>query len=184
MTARSTARRVDWERAFEYYVGLGDLRTLAEVARHFEVRPATVVHQAKKRGWAERLDEIERKARAETDKRLVRSKALRDADTLRIIDAARARFASQLQRADFRMTGSDFVGLIKLEQLLEGEATERVELGEVRIIVEAVLGVARLFVDDVDGSVEERRGRFLAAVKELPLPGLERTPPRGDLRAA
>jgi hypothetical protein len=145
--------RVDWERAFEWWAAGG--RTYSEVAGEFGVTKRSVERAAAKHGWQDRRAAIERKARAEADKLLVRERTERVADTLRIIDAARTRFAGQLRTSEFRLTGSDFVGLIKLENLLEGEATERIEPQQVRSIVLAVFTVAGRFVP------AERREEFL-----------------------
>lgn len=118
--------RVDWEAAFTAWVGGG--LTYSDIAREYGVAKRTVERVAAREGWQERRAEIERKARAKAEKMLVRDLAERRADTLRIIDAARVAFAGDLKDRRVRLTGSDFVGLMKLEQLLEGAATERTDI--------------------------------------------------------
>jgi len=118
----------DWEAAFHYWVMLGHSRSIEAVQEHFGIGQRRTVTRAMQRyGWRERLAKVEAEAHEKADALLIRERAHRIADTLKIIDAARSRFAGQLARADFRMTASDFVGLIKLEVLLEGGATERIQ---------------------------------------------------------
>lgn len=169
-----TRTRYDWDQAFKAWVEMGTERSLTQLAVRMGCRKSSIMKAAKRLRWQERLETIERKANERVDEKLIRARAERVDDTIRIIDAARTRFAGQLARSDFRLTGSDFVGLIKLEALLEGEATDRVAIGDVRVLIDAVLVVARRFVDDPSGTVDERRGRFLAEVKQLPVPGIER----------
>jgi tetrahydrodipicolinate N-succinyltransferase len=92
------------------------------VANRFGVSDTAVRKQAEARGWVEqaRLADAEVAANARTQ--VIRDRSERVADTLRVIDAARVRFAGQLGKGDFRLTGTEFAALVKLESLLEGEA--------------------------------------------------------------
>jgi hypothetical protein len=62
---------------------------------------------------------------------MVRSRAERVADQIRITDAARIRFAHDL-RNGASVRGTDLAALARVEALLEGEATERMDVTEVR----------------------------------------------------
>jgi hypothetical protein len=125
--------KYDWEQGFQIWAGLpvGE-RNYDRVAEELGCRVRAVERASVRHGWQDRIRRIDAKAREQADKRLVRDRAERVADTLRIIDASRTKFAGQLGRADFRLTGSDFVGLVKLEQLLEGEATDNIGLAVVQ----------------------------------------------------
>ena len=59
------------ERAFDYFVGLGEDRTYKGVATHFNVSERAVVKRAARERWRERLSRIEEAARTEVDARLV-----------------------------------------------------------------------------------------------------------------
>lgn len=124
--------RYDWDAAFDYYYSLGHERSFAKVSEHLGCGPRTVERAARRRRWQERVIELDEKANAKAEDKLVRERADRVADTLRVIDAARVRFAGQLRTSAFRLTGSDFVGLMKLENLLDGEATDRIDFAEVK----------------------------------------------------
>lgn len=115
----------DWEAAFHQWVELGHTRSYQKVATILGTKKKTVMLAAHRLGWQERLDKIETAAREKSDAARIRDRAERVQDTIRIVDASRSKFASQLRHADFRLTGSDFVGLVKLEALLEGDATGR-----------------------------------------------------------
>lgn len=121
----------DWDAAFALYYELGAERSYRKLAEELGCDITSVSRAASRDGWQDRLAAIEEKARASLDGRYVRDRAERVAATLRLIDTARDRFVRQLAYADFRLTGADMVGLIKLEQLLEGQATERVSIVDV-----------------------------------------------------
>lgn len=57
--------------AFEYYVGLGSVRSYDAVAKHFDVSKRGVTKKATTERWSERLIAIEEKARAAIDEKLV-----------------------------------------------------------------------------------------------------------------
>jgi hypothetical protein len=118
-------RRYDYDAAFAYYVALGLARSLAAVREEFGMGYRALERACSKERWVERAHAIDAEAAKRAEKKLIRERSERIADTLRIIDAARAKFASQLRLSDFRLTGSDFVGLMKIEALLEGAPTER-----------------------------------------------------------
>jgi hypothetical protein len=133
----------DWDAAYLWYAAQdASERNYVKVAAWLGCRKRTVEEAAIRLDWPGRVKALDAKAVAKAEAMIVRSKADRTADTLRIIDAARTRFAGQLARADFRLTGSDFVGLVKLEQLLTGEATDRVSLSEAQSFLQLVFAAA------------------------------------------
>lgn len=157
--------KIDWDQAFAYYASLGPTRTYAEVCRRFGVTRRTVEVHAQREKWQERAAAIEAEARQQAEASIVRDRAARVADTLRIIDASRIKFASHLKESSFRLTGSDFVGLIKLEQLIEGEPTDRVDFHEVQSMLGQVVTVAlrhipkskrQAFVEEIRGLGDRR----------------------------
>jgi hypothetical protein len=140
----------DWGDAFARLAALRPQeRSYQRLADELGCAKRTVERAANRYGWTDRLDELDRQVAREAEKSAVRARGARVADTLRIIDAARTRFAGQLGVADFRLTGADFVGLIKLEQLLEGEATENVALAVVQAGFRESLAAAAELVSDL-----------------------------------
>lgn len=147
----------DWGAVFAYYASLEPgVRSYRAVQRHFGMGIRTIERHAAREQWERRVTELDEKAQARAEAKVVRARADRIADTLRVIDASRTRFAGQLTTSSFRLTGSDFVGLMKLEALLEGEVTDRCELGDVQAIVTAVFTAAARFVP------ADRRQEFMA----------------------
>ncbi len=150
----------DWEAAFQQWAGLGHARSYQKVADLLGTKKKTVMLAAHRLGWQARLEAIESAAAAEADSRRVRDRADRIQDTIRIIDASRSKFATQLLNSSFRLTGSDFVGLIKLEALLEGDPTGRVEISEVTSVLSTVFVIAGRYVP------AEQRAQFMAELDE------------------
>jgi len=158
---------IDWDAAFAYYAALGSTRTFRHVREHMGVGQRTVERAAIRLNWKARIAEHDREVAAQVDRTLVRDRSLRVADTLRIIDASRLKFAANLREQTFRLTGSDFVGLIKLEQLLEGEATDRVSVVELQEAIGLVMAVAIRYIEKKDQTVflNEVRGRIGTAIE-------------------
>jgi hypothetical protein len=154
-------RRYDYDAAFAYYYGLGKSRSLAAVRAEFGMAQRSLERICSKERWLERVAAFDAEAAKKAAKIMVRERALRIADTLRIIDATRTKFAGQLKVADFRLTGSDFVGLMKLEALLEGDPTDRVQVGEVQQIIAVILSGVSVFI------AADKRDEFLAWLEEV-----------------
>lgn len=57
--------------AFDFYARLGPRRSYESVAKQFGVSRSSVAAAASREGWRARLEELERKAREELDKRSV-----------------------------------------------------------------------------------------------------------------
>ena len=117
--------------AFDYYVALGPERSYRGVAKHFEVSKRAVTDHAGKEKWAQRLKEIEARARAESDKRLVET--LEEIQS-RHIKMARAMAARALKAIMEYPLTSGMEGIrageiaVKLERIIMGEASERTEM--------------------------------------------------------
>ena len=75
--------------AFSYYVALGPERSYQKVAEKFGVDKRTVTRHAAKDQWAERLEEAERIAQAESEEQAV--------DILREMNERHLRIAKALQ---------------------------------------------------------------------------------------
>src|SRR3954471_17423589 len=116
MATAATRQRHDWDAIATYYWSLppGE-RSYGAVGRKFGVSDVSVGKHARAEGWDERARSFDEERRKELEKRLIPSLADRDADTIRLVQAARLRYAVQLRDPTFRVTGTDLANLIKIE---------------------------------------------------------------------
>jgi hypothetical protein len=162
----STRRRIDWAAARTVFVS-DPTRSFAKVARRFGVSDVAVRNHAKREGWEDAARKFDRD---------VEDRALRAAVKTRdrhVLDATRARdLAFDLaiegmvaKTLDVKLADLPAIG--KYVELLTGEATDRVELGEVREFVSV------LFVRVLPLIEPARRGELVALLHELEgeLPG-------------
>ena len=153
--------RTDWEAAFAFYASLDPAeRSHRRVADEYGVSLHTVKDRSRRHRWTERLADIEEQARRRTNEQLVRDRADRISDTIRIIDAARIRFAQQLTQPGYEIKGHELAALLKMEALLEGEATDRVSDADVEEKLSDYLRRALQFM-----SPDQARA-FLASMRE------------------
>lgn len=125
-------KRTDWPTALEHYLAAGGARTYSAIARTFDVSEARVRQIASRDDWPAQARAHDERLRQERERNRIPALAERDADTIRLVMAARLRYAAQLRDPNFRVTGADLAQLLKIERLIEGEATERVDVvGEV-----------------------------------------------------
>ncbi len=155
--------RIDWDAAFEYFATLGAVRSFGKVARMFGVSDVAVGKHARANGWDERVRELDRKTQAEIEKRVVRDRAVRLADTINLVDSARSEILERLEKGDADVRLSDMPALIKLELLLEGEATDRVEITEIRTVIHQVFAIVDQYLP------VEHRPAFIEAISQLPI---------------
>jgi len=151
--------KIDWDEAFTFYASRGPARTYVEVAARFEISEAAVRRRATRDDWRDRVETLDRQAAQVAERTVVRDRAERIADTIRLVDEARVRFERQFEDPHFALTASDFVALVKLEQLLEGKPTERHEnsaleglLGRIRLAVHGAELERALEAGDIDAA--------------------------------
>jgi hypothetical protein len=162
MTSHSDGRgHIDWEAAFQFYAELGPVRSFGKVSRRFGVSDVAVGLHARKNGWAERVQAIDAKVQKKVDALVVRDRAVRLADTIAVIDQARQEMLGKLRAGDADVKLADLPALIKLEMLIEGEATDRIETKDVQEVIHSVFVIAGQFVPPAN------RAAFLAAIGEL-----------------
>lgn len=115
--------------AYEYFYALGKERRLALVAKKFGKSETAVGVWAKTFNWWDKVEARDKRAsdrRLETiDQKIKRVKQ----ENLDIIEGLRVGFATQIAEMKGRMklTPTEFERLAKLELLLMGEATERID---------------------------------------------------------
>ena len=114
--------------SFDFYVALGPTRSYEKVAEHYQTTKRTVTRHAKKERWAERLVEVERKAREESDKNAVAVLQEMQERHLKIAKALQGKALEALRSMQLDR-GADVIRAlevgVKQERLIHGEPGER-----------------------------------------------------------
>lgn len=162
---RTPQKRTDWPTALEHYLAAAGSRTFSNVARTFGISEARVRQIAKRDDWHGQARAYDERLRQERERMRIPSLAERDADSIRLVMAARLRYAAQLRDPNYRVTGADLAQLMKIERLIEGEATERVDvtgaiqaklIGMPEPLLNEIAGVLLRGEDfDIEGYAEE-----------------------------
>jgi hypothetical protein len=154
------ARGVDWNEARDFWLALDPPRSYETVARQFGVSGTRVRFVAKRDNWAEPAARIDAEALARVQRRIVLSREQRVAKTLSIVDGALAHFDENLEERVREAKLADVPGLVKLAELLIGEATDRMSFAEVQEALGVVIDLAVEFLP------AESKLAFIAAVRE------------------
>lgn len=130
----STRARIDWAAARAFYVALDHPRTFVAVARRFGVSDTAVRQHATAEGWAELAAGIDRQAGERALARAVKTREQRAEAILRLTDRLVDHFADDEQFVAKAAEASflDVERMVKLTELLLGEATDRVATSEVQ----------------------------------------------------
>lgn len=151
--------RVDWGVAKARYVALGaDQRSFARISREFSVSEVTVRKWARRDSWVEAAAKADASSAAKELARAQRTIDERNARTVQLTELLRDRAIDQLEQVDVNVAVRALPRYLAIEQLLAGEATARVEVGDVQAIVTAVFTVAGRFVP------ADRREEFMAEI--------------------
>lgn len=123
--------------AFEYYFSLGGERSYSLVAKKFNKNYRTISQWANRFNWKERIvirdAEVSKRLSEKTTNAVIDEKA----NYRKVIKLAMAKLIKELQEEDFKSKGiADLEKLVKLDMLLLGETTEKVELDNKQIIEE------------------------------------------------
>lgn len=153
--------RIDWGLAKATYIAHGpDGRAFNRISREFGVSEMTVRKWARRDKWVEAAAEADNKAAARAALLSVGSLEERNLDTIRVANKARRSVLNEdvvLEPADALRV---LPRLATLEQLFAGEATGRIEVGDVQAIVQMVFTVAARFVP------ADARPAFMAEIEQ------------------
>lgn len=149
---------VNWVEARDFWLALDPPRGYEAVARQFGVSGTRVRFVARRDNWQELADEIDQRALEQAKRRIVFSRSERVQRTLGIVDGLLRRFDERLDDLDLRP--GELPALVKLAELLEGEATERISSSELQDALVAGLRAVIEFVPKKD------RERAMAAYRE------------------
>lgn len=123
-----------YEEAFNYYVGLGEKRTLQEVANKFTVSRQTVQNWSSKYNWQQRLKEIVVKANKQVEKKLIKSLAEYKGDCLEIVQTAIDLFKQRLGNKIKPNSMYDLKQLVELGLVLQDQPGEITEVRDTKYI--------------------------------------------------
>lgn len=148
MTQQQPGRsRIDWAAALAYFLTLTPPdRTYTAVAARFSVSVTAVRNHARKHGWESAAAELDRQAAADAMRKARRTRAQRIEQALRLVDGTMDAFEENLPTKAAEAKISDLPALVKLAELLEGEATDRIDVSQARALVNVVFQVAGRFV--------------------------------------
>lgn len=114
--------------AFTFYVSLGPERSYGAVAKHFHVDKRTVLRHASAQKWQAQLAEIEKKAQAKTQERLVSTLDEMNDRHLKVLRAVLGKALEALRATPLR-SASDAVRAIDIcvrhERVILGEPSDR-----------------------------------------------------------
>ena len=141
--------------AFEYYYALGNDRNWEAVGKKFNRSPRTVASWGTKFDWQERIKlrdiEVSKKLVEHTTNAVVDEKA----KYRKIIKLAMSKIIKELQEEDFRTKGiQDLERLVKLDLLLLGENTEKVEVENNHTVSEEDRKALKQLSDNIAGYVD------------------------------
>jgi hypothetical protein len=132
--------RIDWDAAFAYFCS-DPTTTFTGVARQFHVSHTAVCKHAKRDNWNDQRAKLLDQAANGALQRVRRTRQERIQKVLELVDTVVEGFTDE-RLAEAKV--SDVPALVKLAELLEGEATDRVDIRRVQpVIVAFVTRVAR-----------------------------------------
>lgn len=155
MEPQSKQEKLYHTEAFEYYYSLGAERTLEKVAKYLKKNNRTISNWNRQFNWQERVKmrdiEVSKKLAEKTTNAIVDEKA----NYRKVIKLAMGRLIKELQDEDFKSKGiQDLERLIKLDMLLMGENTEKVELDNKQSISEADRQALKQLSDNIAGFIK------------------------------
>lgn len=157
-THNSGRKRIDWVAAEAFYLALDPPRSFGTVAREFGVSDSRVSRVARERKWREKVVEADQHITDQINAQAVFSRAERVQKALSLVDGLLVRAGADIERLGKDLRPSDLPAIVKLAELLEGEATDRVALGEVQLVIQAVVAVAGRWVTSELPPAERRDG--------------------------
>lgn len=154
-----TRRGTNWAEARDFWLALDPPRSFGVVAKQFGISDTRVRVVARRDDWAAAAAEIDRRTLEQAKTRIVRSRAERVQKTLGIVDALLDRYDAELDKLELRPGELDRI--VKLAELLVGEATDRMEFSEVQDALGATVKLALEYIG------REQRDEFLDRWRRL-----------------
>ena len=114
--------------AFALYYGLGAERSYQAVAKHYGATKRAVVAVAKRERWQQRIVELEREARARTDRKIVETLEQmneRHLKTMQLVQKKALEALKEMPLATAMEAVRALVMAVEKERLIRGEPTDR-----------------------------------------------------------
>jgi hypothetical protein len=156
-----TRKPVDPDVAFSYFAGLPPAeRSRSRVAARFQVSPQRMSQLAARHRWDDRVALLDARARRRAETTIVRDRAKVLATTLEIVDLAESELLARLRAGEAEVRLADLPGLVRLRELLLGEATERIDVAEDKVVNAAAISVGQRIVE------QARRQEYADALEQ------------------
>jgi hypothetical protein len=152
----------DYDAAFIAFAAMPKgQRTIKRVASELDIQYALLRKVAGEDKWTQRAADLDRKALAKAEKGVIREHAKRMEVYLQVVDEYLDKFLAHLKSGKLAVNDPNaLVGMLKLAMVHAGEATERVEVREVREVLVAWLDVV------LPRIAPEERGELVATLRE------------------
>ena len=158
---RGGRKQIDWPAARTYYLEIGPGRSYSAVARQFQITPTGVRNHANKSSWKEAGLAFDQEVERRQEQAALRTRTNRKIRVLTAADDFIDGFADNAKAKGGDGNASDFAAVVKLTELLEGEPTDRVQVGEVQQMVAIILSGVSVFI------AADKREDFLAWLEEV-----------------
>jgi len=136
----ATKEQAHMAEAFEYYYSLGQDRGYRKVAQQFNVSLTTVSKWAKAFNWQSRLEERDHKVAKELERKTTTTIVNQKANYRKILHTMIGNMVKEMQLVDEKgkpcgvfpkiETMADLEKVVKLDLLLMGESTDKIETAE------------------------------------------------------
>lgn len=137
-------------------------RTYERVAALYGVTEGAIRRIARRDGWADEAAEVDRKAMVKASALGLRTREQRVVKVLTIVDKVLDDAEVAIDRGTFEVRPSDIPHFVRLAELLEGEATDRIEGSAVVGLVVQLGAIA-----SSDRPLEERRAEFRRVLESV-----------------
>ncbi len=162
---RNQPTRIDWDEAFAFYCNLDKTqRTYRAVAEAFPISEQSVKVRGRTEDWPAAAAEIDRQAAEAAMRKVVKSRSERVAATLKFADDYVDAAAKNLKDGTLDIKASDVPALVKTAELLLGEPTDRVQISQIRPLLDAY-DAAIEQLRDITGD-DEAADRIVAKLDE------------------
>ncbi len=164
-------RRIDWIAAKLAFVS-DPTRSFPKVAREFGVSDTAVRKHGNAEGWEAEAIAFDKRMASRALAKVEKTREQRIAAYLRAVDLGLQKVIDDLVSGNGDAKLSDLPGLMKIAELLTGQATDRVDAGQVQQVLAVVLQL---------GARELPREQFLAEFDRAVQGVLEAGPAQEDV---
>lgn len=162
-----TPPRIDWSAARTHWLSQTPPRSFNDTARAFACTGRAVSYRAHREGWLPEAAAMDAEAAKRAKRKAIRIASERYADVVRLADLATTKTIDGIEDGSIELKAGDAAAYIKLMLLLDGEATERIDVGQVRSGYVLLIQGALPILSSETLSAGERREAFLVLVERV-----------------